>query len=86
MGRKALNPNYPKAMNSTNHSAPKNLPVAETGGVVGQDPKFPGPMGDYHIDPTSPAAGKGIAPPGAPGDIEGACYATPPSIGAYEAK
>lgn len=67
-------------------SAPKNLPVAEAGAVVGEDPKFSGGMGDYHIDAASPAAGKGMAPPGAPGDVDGTCYAAPPSIGAYEVK
>jgi hypothetical protein len=67
-------------------SAPKTIPVAETGAVIGQDPNFSGGMGDYHIDAASPAAGKGVDPPGAPADFDGVCYAKPPSIGAYEVK
>jgi hypothetical protein len=67
-------------------SAPKALPVAETGAVIGQDPMLVDEAADYHIDAASPAAGKGVAPPGAPMDMDGSCYAIRPSIGAYEVR
>ncbi|MEZ4221469.1 MAG: DUF1565 domain-containing protein [Polyangiaceae bacterium] len=67
-------------------SAPTNLPAAESGAVTGQDPALANPgAGNYGIPPTSPAAGAGTPIPGLSGDITGKCYATPPSIGAYEA-
>lgn len=65
-------------------SAPQ-LPVAETGAVIGRDPQL-GPSGA--IAPGSPAAraglrlGDGRDPRG---DLVGSCYADPPSIGAREA-
>ncbi|MEX2219348.1 MAG: hypothetical protein WD749_11405 [Phycisphaerales bacterium] len=69
-------------------SAP-NLPVPETGAVIGQDPGLadpvPPPAGNYRINPRGPAAGAGRAPAGAAGDLGGRCYRTPPSIGAHEA-
>ncbi len=67
-------------------SAPSNLPVAETGGVVAKDPKLTSAAkGDYSIGATSPAAGKGKGPAAVAGDMAGRCYANPPSIGAHEA-
>lgn len=67
-------------------SKPTNLPVAETGGVVGQDPKLAGAAkGDYSIGAASPAAGKGKGPAAVVGDMAGRCFADPPSIGAHEA-
>lgn len=68
-------------------SAPMTLPAPETGGIVGQDPGFTNAaQGDYHIGPASPAAGAGVAFAGLTGDLDGACYAMPPSIGALEAR
>ncbi len=65
-------------------SAPA-LPVPETGGVVGADPRFfDVPGGNFGIRATSPAAGAGTPPPAAPGDLSGHCYSSPPSIGALE--
>jgi hypothetical protein len=67
-------------------SSPLFLPVTETGAVIGQDPGLTDvPVGDYHIGPSSPAAGQGTTLPGIAGDMDGACYAMPPSIGAFEA-
>lgn len=59
------------------------LPVVETDGIYGLDPDF-GP--GYWIDPTSPAAGAGQDSPWTWGDLTGACYADPPSIGTFEAR
>lgn len=65
-------------------SAP-SLPVAQTGAVIGQDPLFfDAGSGNYAIGAQSPASGAGLAPAGAPGDVAGVCYRTPPAIGAYE--
>jgi hypothetical protein len=65
-------------------SAP-SLPVEETGGIDGQDPGLADPAGgDYRIDETSPAVGRGHAPARIDGDIDATCYRTPPAIGAYE--
>lgn len=58
-----------------------SLPTAETGGVVGSDPAF---TSGVHIGSGSPAAGAGRAKTGFRGDFDGDCYATPPSIGAFE--
>jgi len=59
------------------------LPVVETIGIYGQDPQL-GP--GYRIGPTSPAAGSGEATPWTWGDFGGACYADPPSRGAFEVR
>lgn len=69
------------AHNNPADSEPTNLPVVETGGIYGQDPAF---STGWQIDGTSPAAGAGTAVSGVVGDIHGTCYASPPSIGAYE--
>jgi hypothetical protein len=55
--------------------------VAETGAVVGVDPTF---TTGYDIGPGSPAAGAGMPYEGLVGDMDGVCYGSPPSIGAYE--
>jgi hypothetical protein len=60
------------------------LPVSETDGVSGLDPGFADPAGDYTIGPQSPAAGQGKPLSSVVGDMDGNCYADPPSIGAYE--
>lgn len=57
------------------------LPVTETDAVVGQDPAL---GSQYAIGSTSPAAGQGTALTSVTADYVGACYASPPSIGAYE--
>jgi hypothetical protein len=68
-------------------SAPATLPVAETGGVVGQDPGLGNVgSGDFHVNASSPAAGAGKAINGVPGDYDGVCWNMPPSIGAFEVK
>ena len=59
------------------------LPVVESNGIYGQDPQL-GP--GYRIDPGSPAAGSGEATQWTWGDVEGACFADPPSRGSYEAR
>jgi hypothetical protein len=68
------------------HDAPDDsapaLPASETGAVIGQDPAFL--PGGHAIGPGSPAAGAGRPSPQVPGDMTGACYRDPPSIGAYE--
>ncbi len=69
------------AHDAPSQSTPTDLPVTETGGVYGQDPAF---TTGYAIGAGSPAAGAGTAVTGVTGDITGACYASPPSIGAYE--
>jgi hypothetical protein len=61
-------------------SAP-DLPVAETGAVIGVDPGF---TTGFDIGPASPAAGAGAPWDGLTGDMDGVCYGAPPSIGAYE--
>lgn len=68
-----------------------SLPSPEIGGLAGVDPLLattrPAPRGEYSIGPESPAAGAGLAPPGAgriTGDFAGRCYRGAPSIGAYE--
>ena len=62
-----------------------SLPSTETGTVAGQNPGFANPgSGDYSIDSTSPAAGAGTSVPDALGDFTGKCWASPPSIGAFE--
>jgi hypothetical protein len=57
------------------------LPVVETDGIYGLDP---GLDADYRIGPGSPAAGAGQDSPWSRGDFSGACFASPPSIGAFE--
>ncbi|MGB5550295.1 MAG: hypothetical protein WBO74_07350 [Thermoanaerobaculia bacterium] len=60
-----------------------SLPVAESGGIYGLDPEL-GP--DLSITQSSPASGTGRSTSWTWGDIEGACYTSPPSIGAFEPK
>jgi len=68
------------ASDAPERSAPE-LPVAETGAVIGRDPRL-GP--DGAIGAGSPAAGAGVRVPEVGGDLTGRCYADPPSIGARE--
>jgi hypothetical protein len=68
------------AFDDPNQSNPGgDLPTAESGGIVGQDPLLTDPAsGDFTLQPGSPAAGAAL-------DRAGVCFADPPSIGAYEA-
>ena len=59
--------------------------VAESGGVYGEDPAFAG-ADDRHVGSTSPASGAGTELGAVTADLDGDCYASPPSIGAYEAQ
>ena len=59
------------------------LPVVETDGIYGLDP---GLGAEFRIGPASPAAGAGQDTTWTWGDFSGACYASPPSIGAFEAR
>jgi hypothetical protein len=63
---------------------PGGLPVVEQDGLVGVDPGFVDPSGDYHIGAASPAAGAGMPVAELTSDMEDVCYAMPPSLGAYE--
>ena len=69
------------------HDAPgsstPSLPVTEQGAIIGEDPLFVG-GGDFSITANSPAAGAGSTLAALGGDYDGACYASPPSVGAYE--
>ena len=60
-----------------------SLPAPETGGIYGVDPEL-GP--DYRIAPGSPAAGSGQTTPWSWGDLDGICFADPPSRGAFEVR
>lgn len=74
------------AHDNPGQSQPTDLPAPESGGIAGQDPALANPAGgDFHIPSSSPAAGAGTPLPGVTGDYDGACYASPPSIGAFEA-
>ncbi len=61
-------------------SAPQ-LPVTEQGAVIGRDPRL---GQDGAIESGSPAARAGMRIVGVAGDLVGACYGDPPSIGARE--
>jgi len=69
------------AHDDPSRSAP-TLPVAETNAVTGSDPLFV--SAGFTLQAESPARGKGASAFRASGDLAGRCYATPPSIGAYE--
>ncbi|MEO1270027.1 MAG: hypothetical protein AAFX99_18220 [Myxococcota bacterium] len=71
------------AQGAPERSAPQ-LPVEETGAVIGQDP---GLGAGFAIEADSPAARAGSADGlrWVTGDMQGACYADPPSIGAFAA-
>ncbi len=72
------------AYDNPGQSAP-SLPVAQTGAVIGQDPRLFDPSStNYAIGPASPASAGGLAPSETLGDITGTCYRNPPAIGAYE--
>lgn len=70
------------AWNNPAQSQP-SLPVAETNGMYGEAPLL-GP--GYAIGSSSPAAGSGETTAWTWGDYGGACFADPPSRGAFEAR
>jgi hypothetical protein len=59
------------------------LPVVETNGIYGEDPQL---GTGYRIGPGSPAAGSGESTAWTWGDHGGACFADPPSRGAFEVR
>ncbi len=59
------------------------LPVTEVDGIYGLDP---GLDAFYRVSPASPAAGAGATTTWTWGDLGGACFADPPTIGAYEVR
>lgn len=62
------------------------LPVRETDGVTGRDPRLRDPAaGDYTPAPDSPAVGAGLPLREVKSDLRGHCFATPPTLGALEA-
>ncbi len=64
-----------------------SLPVAETNGKVGQDPRFVNSGGaNYHLQNQSPAIGAGVALTQVTTDFDDRGYVAPPSIGAFEYK
>ncbi len=63
-------------------SSTPSLPSPETGGLYGQNPQL---TADWRVPAASPAAGSGAAQAWLTGDRLGNCFASPPSIGAYEA-
>lgn len=61
------------------------LPVKETGGVIGVDPRFRDAAGgDFSICAHSGAAGRGGTAGEGAGDFAGACYRREAAIGAFE--
>jgi hypothetical protein len=72
------------AHNNPAQSQP-NLPVTETNGIVGQNPRLINPAsGDYHLQSNSPAIAHGQPVPDVTTDYDGVSYNHPPSIGAFE--
>lgn len=62
-----------------------DLPVAETNALVGMDPLLVDVAGgDYHVTAQSPAVGSGTLLPALSVDLDGVCYADPPTRGAFE--
>lgn len=59
------------------------LPVTESEGIYGEDPAMDA---DHRIGYASSATGAGLVDVRLSGDLVGACYASPPSIGAFEAR
>ena len=73
------------ASNAPNQSRP-TLPSQETGGLYGLNPQLKNPSAeDYSVPVQSPAAGKGKPLPGVKSDFLDRCYASAPTIGAFEA-
>ena len=61
-----------------------SLPVAETGGLYGADPRFvSAPLADYRLRAGSPALGAGASHALSTTDYRGDTYAAPPALGAF---
>ncbi len=60
--------------------------ITETDAIIQQDPLMVDRAGgDYRLAPNSPAGGAGQVVPGdLPSDLDGRCYADPPTLGAFE--
>ena len=66
-------------------SSTPSFPSPEVDGIYGVDPLLVDLTGgDYHLSMESIAIGAGLDPARADADFEGTCYATPPSLGAFE--
>lgn len=73
-------------VDAPNSSRPQEAQLTEASSLYGRDPLLRGyTTGDYRPQPSSPVKGAGVATPEAVRDLTGRTYATPPSIGAYEA-
>lgn len=66
-------------------SQPNAPPLTEQGGLYGRDPRFVS-ASDPHLQPGSPAIGAGSVVDSLHMDHDGRPFATPPSIGAFEAQ
>jgi hypothetical protein len=65
---------------------PGGLPVPESDAIVGEDPRFVDiDGGNFALGRGSPAIGTGSTQAELGGDMDGVCFADPPSVGAYEA-
>ena len=74
------------AFNQPGLSQP-SLPSAETNGIYGLNPLFTGLAGgDFSVPTNSPASGRGRKLTNVRADLPERCYASPPTIGAFEAK
>jgi hypothetical protein len=63
-----------------------SLPVDETNGIAGQNPRFRDPdSGDYRLEEGSPAIGRGKSHAASALDYNGRPFGNPPTIGAYGA-
>ena len=66
-------------------SKPSGLPSVEVKGIYGKDPKFREvARGDYRLQASSPARGKGKPLAGIAGAYNRVCFQKNPSIGAFE--
>jgi len=69
----------------TPSSSEPDYPVAEIDGIVGEDPGMSSPEAkDFQLLAGGAADGAGALQSWILGDIDGHCYTSPPSIGAYE--
>jgi Right handed beta helix region len=62
-----------------------NLPVAESSGIIGQNPLLTAPPGDLSVGAGSPVIGRGFSVAAPTHDFLGRLFANPRSIGAFEA-
>ncbi len=71
--------------NPAQSSPAQDLPAPEVGGIAGQDPLLVNLAGgDFHLQPGSPAIAAGVADARVVRDLDGVCYADPPTLGAFE--